>query len=46
MVLIHCNRCNIDWDYKGTNELYATHSKCRSIISIRKHRVEVDKSNL
>ena len=39
---LQCQRCNNIWSYKGNNPYFATCSYCRSTVSIKKNKIQVD----
>ena len=39
---LHCQRCDNIWHYKGNNPYFATCSYCRSTVSIKKSKIQVD----
>ena len=36
MVIIKCQRCGYEWDYKGKSEWYAPCSRCKTSVNIKK----------
>ena len=36
MVILKCKRCGYEWDYKGKSEWYASCSRCKTSINIKK----------
>ena len=39
---LQCQRCNNVWSYKGNNPYFATCSYCRTTVSIKKNKIQVD----
>lgn len=46
MVIIKCKRCGYEWDYRGKSEWYATCSRCKTSINIKKQLVLKNKSSI
>jgi hypothetical protein len=45
MVILTCQRCGYKWDYKGKSEWYATCSRCKTSINIKKQSRKLNKNN-
>ena len=42
MVVLKCRRCGHTWEYKGTNEYYASCGHCLRKVSVKTERVVLD----
>ena len=40
MVIIKCQRCGYEWDYKGKSEWYAPCSRCKTSVNIKKQMIK------
>lgn len=38
MVLLKCQRCGYQWEYKGKSEWYAPCSRCKTSVNIKKQK--------
>ena len=39
-IALKCPKCGHEWVYKGKSEWYTYCAMCRSLVSIKKHRIE------
>ncbi len=39
-IMLGCNRCGNIWKYTGNNRFFATCSKCRGVVNVRKNVVK------
>lgn len=42
---LRCQHCGHTWEYGGENPYYATCPRCRALVSIRKHTIDVKEKN-